>query len=123
MGKQHKFSPKYYVLFKVTTKVGQVAYQLELNTQAQIHNVFHVSQLKKHRGEIPDAQQVQIPICDQNGLLTAQPLALLDRKMVKKNNVVAVYGLIQWTNGSAEDVTWEPLDKLLKDYPEFQINS
>ena len=70
LGKQHKFSPKYYGLFKVTTKVGQVAYQLELNTQAQIHNVFHVSQLKKHRGEIRDAQQVQIPICDQNGLST-----------------------------------------------------
>ena len=100
-----------------------MAYQLELNSQAQIHNVFHVSQLKKHRGKIPDIQQVQIPICDQNGLLTAQPFALLDRKMVKKNNAVVVYGLIQWTNGSAEDATWEPLDKLLKDYPEFQINS
>ncbi|GJZ04603.1 retrotransposable element Tf2 [Tanacetum coccineum] len=99
----------------VVAKVGQVAYQLELNSQAQIDNVFHVSQLKRHKGEVPDD--------DQDGLLAAQPLALLDRKIVKKKNAVAVYGLIQWTNGSVEDATWEPLDKLTKDYPNFDLNS
>ena len=82
-----------------------------------------MSQLKKHRGEVPDAQQVAIPQCDQNGLLAAHPLKLLDRKMVKKNSAAVVYGLNQWTNGYVEDATWEPLDKLCRDYPDFQLNS
>ncbi|GJX38273.1 retrotransposable element Tf2 [Tanacetum coccineum] len=58
MGKQHKFSPKYYGPFKVIAKVGQVSYQLELNIQAQIHNVFHVSQLKGYEGDgVNDVEQ------------------------------------------------------------------
>ncbi|GJY99405.1 retrovirus-related pol polyprotein from transposon 17.6 [Tanacetum coccineum] len=94
IGKQHKFSPKYYRPFKVIAKVGQVSYQLELNSQAQIHNVFHVSQLKGYKGEVSSEQQIDIPLCDQNGILAAQPLTILDRKIVKKRNVVAVYGLV-----------------------------
>nr|GEU35335.1 hypothetical protein [Tanacetum cinerariifolium] len=88
MGKQHKFSPKYYGPFRVMAKVGQVAYQLELNSQVQIHIVFHVSQLKQHRGKVPNGQHIEVPVCDQSGLLATQPLALLDRKMVKKRNAV-----------------------------------
>ncbi|GJZ09257.1 retrotransposon-related protein [Tanacetum coccineum] len=58
-----------------------------------------------------------------DGKLAAQPLKILDRKIVKKKNVVEVYGLVQWTNGNVEDATWEPLDKLSKDYPAFNFNS
>ncbi|GKC10217.1 ty3-gypsy retrotransposon protein [Tanacetum coccineum] len=65
MGKQHKFSPEYYGPFKVISKVGQVAYQLELNSQAQIQNVFHVSQLKGYKGEVSSGQLIDIPLCDQ----------------------------------------------------------
>ncbi|GJT35646.1 retrotransposable element Tf2 [Tanacetum coccineum] len=108
--KQHKFSPKYYGPFKVLSKVGQVAYKLELNSQAQIHNVFHVSQLKGYRGEAPNGHQIEIPLCDQNGMIATQPLAILDRKMAKKKNDVAVYGLVQWTNRTKDNATWEPLD-------------
>ncbi|GJW35359.1 retrotransposon-related protein [Tanacetum coccineum] len=106
MGKQHKFSPKYYGPFKVISRVGQVAYHLELNSQAQIHNVFHVSQLKGYKGELPIGQPIDIPLCDSDGKLATQPLKVLDRKMVKKKNDVAVYGLIQWTNGNVDDATW-----------------
>ncbi|GJU17070.1 retrotransposable element Tf2 [Tanacetum coccineum] len=54
--------------FEVIAKVSQVAYQLALNSEAQIHDVFYVSQLKKHRGEVLATQQVIMPHCDQNGL-------------------------------------------------------
>nr|GEW75704.1 putative nucleotidyltransferase, ribonuclease H [Tanacetum cinerariifolium]GEX42191.1 putative nucleotidyltransferase, ribonuclease H [Tanacetum cinerariifolium] len=102
VGKQNMFSPKFFGPFKVIANIGQVAYQLELDSQAQIHDVFHVSQLKKHGGDIPTDQHVTLPQCDQTGLLAAQLLALLDKK-IKKKNAVAVYGLIQWTNGSMKD--------------------
>ncbi|GJW97325.1 retrotransposon-related protein [Tanacetum coccineum] len=79
--------------------------------------------LKGYKGELPIGQQIDILLCDLDGKLAAQPLKVLDRKMVKKKNVVAVYGLIQWTNGNVDDATWEPLDKLSKDYPAFDLNS
>jgi hypothetical protein len=43
-----KLAPRYIVPFKIIEKHGEVAYPLELpKSLAGIHDVFHVSQLKK----------------------------------------------------------------------------
>jgi hypothetical protein len=43
-----KLAPCYIVLFSVLARLGAVAYQLELPLSLTgVHNVFHVSQLKK----------------------------------------------------------------------------
>jgi hypothetical protein len=43
-----KLAPKYVGPFKIVNRKGEVTYQLELPPQlSDVHNVFHVSQLKK----------------------------------------------------------------------------
>jgi hypothetical protein len=43
-----KLSPRFIRPFKILKRVGEVAYQLELPDHlADVHDVFHVSQLKK----------------------------------------------------------------------------
>jgi hypothetical protein len=43
-----KLAPRFIGLFKILERRGEVAYQLELPPQlSDVHNVFHVSQLKK----------------------------------------------------------------------------
>jgi hypothetical protein len=43
-----KLSPRYIGPFKILERKGKVAYQLELpNSLMDVHDVFHVSQLKK----------------------------------------------------------------------------
>ncbi|GJU73975.1 hypothetical protein Tco_1265380 [Tanacetum coccineum] len=71
-GRQNKFSPKYFGPFE----------------------------LKKCKGNHQEIATVPLPQMNKEGLIEVQPLKLLDRKMVKQKNVVAIYGLIQWTNGS-----------------------
>ncbi|GJR92358.1 putative mitochondrial protein [Tanacetum coccineum] len=107
---QHKLSLKFFGPFQVVEKIGKVVYKLRLPDYAKVHPVFHVSQLKPCY--IDSAAMGSFPVCDSEGLLAATPLKLLDRRMVKQNNRMVVFGLIQWSNGSAEDATWEKLEDL-----------
>ncbi|GKE10349.1 hypothetical protein Tco_1413900, partial [Tanacetum coccineum] len=95
-GKQNKFSPKYFGPFEITSRVGEVAYKLKLSDYSQLN---------------------------QEGLIEMQPMKLSDRKMMKRRNSMAVYGLIQWTNGGVQDATWELLEELCQRFPEFNLDS
>jgi hypothetical protein len=65
-----KLAPRYVRPFKVLDRRGEVAYQLELPPQlADVHTVFHVSQLKKCL-RVPEEQlpikELELREADQN---------------------------------------------------------
>ncbi|GJY03991.1 retrotransposable element Tf2 [Tanacetum coccineum] len=80
----------------VTYEAGecQVAYKLELPNNAQVHSVFHVSQLKRCKTE--EVVMGNFPYCNDDGLIVVTLVAVLDRRMLKKKSRVAVQLLIQW---------------------------
>ena len=41
-------APRYYGPFQNLSRIGQVAYQLALPPNLKVHNVFHISVLKKY---------------------------------------------------------------------------
>ena len=43
-----KLEPRYCGSFEILARVGLVAYQLDLSSNLIIHNVFHISILKKY---------------------------------------------------------------------------
>ncbi|GJS03350.1 retrotransposable element Tf2 [Tanacetum coccineum] len=106
-----------------TLLAREEAIKLKLHAQAQIHNVFHVLQLKRYTGPPLNDDLIALPQCDIEGSLLVQPIKLLARKMVKKNNKVVVYGLMKWANGIVDDVSWEDLRKLVAKFSEFNLSS
>ena len=45
-----KIQPRFYGPYKISKKVGEVDYEFDLPANNKIHNVFHVSCLKKEVG-------------------------------------------------------------------------
>nr|GEV63998.1 putative mitochondrial protein [Tanacetum cinerariifolium] len=112
-------APKYYEAFQVQVKIGEVAYKLALPVQAQIHNVFHVSQLKKCKG-----QQLEVGVltqCDNNGLIQAQLVAILDIRLGKVGKAAGVFILVQWSNSGLVDAMWESTKDIQRRFPEFNV--
>ncbi|GJU01294.1 retrotransposable element Tf2 [Tanacetum coccineum] len=59
--------------------------------------------------------------CDNNGLIQAQPVAILDRRLGKVGNTAGVFILVQWSNSDPADVTWEPIEDIQRRFPEFNM--
>lgn len=97
-------------------KIGPVAYRLDLYASAMIHPTIHVSQLKVAHG----AGNAYIPLStefqDQN-----VSEAILERKMVKRNNQAVTKVLVKWTGGTPEDATWDFLFDFNNNYPDFDL--
>nr|GEV07607.1 RNA-directed DNA polymerase, eukaryota [Tanacetum cinerariifolium] len=87
-------------------------------TLKKIEAFFYWKGMRKTRKEIVRTcdvcQRNNVDLSVYPGLLAAEPIKLLERKIVKQQNRMGVFGLIQWCNGSEEDATWEDLADMVK---------
>jgi hypothetical protein len=80
-GLKGKLAPRYIGPFPILERYGQVAYRLELpETLSAVHNVFHVSQLKKCV-RIPDRTiEVTDVALEPDLTYSEHPIRVLDQK-------------------------------------------
>jgi hypothetical protein len=115
-----KLAPRYIVPFPVLEQCGPVAYRLQLpETLSDVHNVFHVSQLKKCL-RIPDRTiEVTDVALEPDLTYSEHPIRVLDQKdMITRRKTLKFYK-IQWNQHSEDEVTWETQDFLEKNFPGF----
>ena len=75
--------PRFYGPYKVVKKVGEVTYELELQEESKIHNVFHVSNLKKTVGQ-HIAPSTELLALDDEGLLVLIPKRIIQVRERKR---------------------------------------
>jgi hypothetical protein len=113
-----KLKPRYYGPFRIIKRVGEVAYELELPADSRIHNVFHVSRLKKALGQhvVPSAV---LPPLDDEGKLILVPESILDyRERQLRRRTIREY-LVKWKDLPVEDATWE--DETILQHPVLRL--
>ncbi|WVZ75459.1 hypothetical protein U9M48_023509 [Paspalum notatum var. saurae] len=120
-GVKGKLAPRYVGPFKITEQCGPIAYRLELPPPlAAVHDVFHVSQLKKCLRvpeEVVDTSQIQI---EPDLTYKERPIKILDQKQRTTRRRTINFYKVQWSNHSEEEATWEQEEYLQTKYPEFK---
>ena len=82
-GNKGKLSPRYIGLYEIIEKVGPLAYKLALPPEfSQIHNVFHLSMLRKYRSDPTHVLKDQTVEISQNLSYVEEPVSIVDYKPV-----------------------------------------
>ncbi|KAH9660393.1 hypothetical protein KPL70_024180 [Citrus sinensis] len=115
----HKLSLRYYGPFWILSRIGTMAYKLDLPATSKVHPVFHVSCLKRKLGVHTPSQQ--LPDSLYVVAWEWQPLAILDHGIFKRNNRPATKLLVQWQGQSKEEATWEECSEFAARFPSFQL--
>jgi hypothetical protein len=119
-GVKGKLAPRYIGLFPILEWCGPVAYRIQLpETLSAVHNVFHVSQLKKYL-RVPDQTIKVVDVTLEPDLTYSEhPIRVLDQKdRVTRRKTLKFYK-IQWSQHIEDEATWETQDFLEKNFPGF----
>jgi len=103
-----KLSPRYIGPFKILSRKGEVAYELELPSQlSDVHNVFHISQLKRCL-RVPEEELPLVELNVQDDLTyTEHPVRILDTlERITKSKRIRMCK-VQWSHHAEDEATWE----------------
>ena len=102
--------------------MGEVAYKLELpEGLSGVHDVFHVSQLKKchvEMDDIPLRDTVPLEAIQLDSYLTykEKPVKILEFANRVTCNKVIKFCKVQWSHHTEDEATWDWEEDLRKDH-------
>ncbi|KAJ0435298.1 putative nucleotidyltransferase, Ribonuclease H [Helianthus annuus] len=119
-GKRGKLNPRYVGPFKILERIGKVAYKLELPAElGNVHDVFHVSQLKKCLSDetlVVPFQELKI---DDKLQFVEEPIQIMDQEVkVRKHSRIPIVR-VRWNSRRGVEFTWEREDQMKLKYPQL----
>jgi hypothetical protein len=117
MGSCSKLAARFCGRFEILKRIGLDAFMLALHASKTVHNVFHVSLLKKYipnDNNVIDWNVIQV---EKEGVMQVHHVRILDRKRKQLRNRAIGLVKVQWTWYGPEDATWEHEDAMRAEYP------
>jgi hypothetical protein len=121
-GGKGKLAPRYIRPFPILEKCGTVAYKLDLPPFLPgVHNIFHVSQLKKCLKAPVDIVLPEVTSLEGDLSYPEYPINILDQNDRVTRHKIIKFFKIQWSNHSKEKETWESEDFLRSRHLDFVL--
>ena len=121
-GVEGKLAPRFVGPYRVLERMGEVAYKLELSEGwSGVHDVFHVSQLKKCHAEMADIPlRDTIPLeaiqLDSDLTYEEKPVNILEFTSRVTRSKVIKFCKVQWSHHIEDEATMEREEDLWKDH-------
>jgi hypothetical protein len=121
-GVKEKLAPRYIGPFPILEKCGTVAYNLDLPPSlAGVHDIFHVSQLKKCLKAPMDVMLPKVTPLEANLSYSEHPIKVLDQNDRVTMCKIIKFFKVQWSNHCEEEATWESEDFLHSHHLDFML--
>ena len=117
--KHGKLTPRDIGPFEILERKGPLAYKLKLPEElSQIHDIFHVSMLRRYRSDPSHIIQVPEVEISSNLTYTEEPVEIIGREVRKLRNREIPMVKVRWSHHSSpREATWEVEDHMRKQYP------
>ncbi|XP_060216472.1 uncharacterized protein LOC132643955 [Lycium barbarum] len=103
-----RLSPRFIGPYEVLERVGPVAYKLALPPELdRIHNVFHVSMLRRYRSDPSHVLLVESIEVSPDLTYEEEPIKILAHETKELRNKKIPFVKVLWRNHSGKEATWE----------------
>jgi hypothetical protein len=121
-GVKGKLAHRYIGPFSILEKWGSVAYKLELPPSlAGVHDIFHVSQLKKCLKVPMDVVLPDVTPLEADVTYLEHPIKILGQKDCVTRHKRIKFFKVQWRNHTEEEATWKSEDFLCSHHLDFEL--
>ena len=114
--KSRKLTPRFVRPYQILRRIGAAAYEIALPSHlANLHNVFHVSQLRKYIADpshILESNDIQIR---EDLMMNTGPVRILDSQVKKLRGKEIKTVKVLWDE-TTQEMTWEMEDRMRQSY-------
>jgi len=115
--KSRKLTPKFIGPYQINRRIGLVAYEIALPPHlANLHNVFHVSQLRKYIADPSHVLETDDVQFRDDLTLNVRPVRIMDSQVKKLRGKEIWMVKVLWDE-AIQEATWEMEELMKESYP------
>ena len=120
MVKREKLSLRFIGPYEVLERISPVAYRLALPPElAKLHNVFHVSMLRRYRSDELHILPMQDVKVQADLSYDEEPKPIMAREVKQLRNKQVQLVKVLWQHHGRKEATWVPKASMRTQYPQL----